>query len=1057
MNALIALAVWCQPHGPVTILTTQHRRPVSSFATQPHQQHPTDTHNSSPSRQHDATTNNNSATSLGQPHVNVTTSPSSSSLDDPQQQQQHATTTTSSTTTQIQTQTLDHKKSRRATHQSSLGGHGTGAGAASCHSPTSRPSSGATSSSGPCECQFSIPSGERSLHSVDPINSELSYVSQPAPVDSSLFAPIRIACIRSLNAETYSGREGAVFFGDGLNGYVLSYMFTVYDAQSRGHRVKYTIMTMMTDRVYLVASMEYLISQFQVIASNLQAMANALYVPQQSPAARSMSYSSSHHRGSIMPENTPTKKGRPLTEVLAKPDIFVQLHAAFASVLSNCGQRLTERHIQGRPMTNDWCAFSADLDMTYPENEDQEATVDSLRELRRVLGLQKFNRLIWNTLVGNQVIIRGEEPRIVVEIVRSLEEILPKDCCSIILNSTTYEQSYTCNILGLDRSVAIPTDMDPNDFILLDLCLTTFTHRSSATTSLTASEHSNGNGKLTNDSPSSYQADWSTTTLHGSPSDLVGGMEKMAMDESTSKDGVTTNGSHVRPSIPGGLLYSGGGFQCQRRIYLLQAGEEPPDALNLSENEKDKSQLQTQLQSQSRQQQETPDFPLYVETVNEILDLKLPKSIEAKRLAVLREECVSKAKQFHNLYKAGCASDEADHELEVDHLVIGAGVVGLAIAEKLASRGGSTLIVDKNSAVGQETSSRNSEVIHAGLYYPEDSFKTKLCIRGNHLLYDLCEKYGIEHQRITKWVVAQTETDMAYLENLSKKAQQLLRPTTRLPGPPTYMINQKEMKSQEQHVQGKAALVSPRTGIVDVHGLMQFLEMRIEEHSGNVVLQCEVIGIERMGGRSLSGFSSARGPFRVQMTTPDGLVSVKAATVINSGGLHSDKVLQMLYDVPMQETPVRAPEPYRLYYCKGHYYGYSGPSLVSRLIYPVPDKNLTSLGTHLTLDLAGRMRFGPDVLYVDSPHDYSIDQEAAGSSEALSTVAKVIQTYLPCIEATSLYPDYTGIRPKLAGPEEPFRDFEIEHHDGFVNLAGIESPGLTSSLAIAEHVEQLLF
>ncbi|KAG0091531.1 hypothetical protein BGZ92_000485 [Podila epicladia] len=627
MNALIALAVWCQPHGPVTILTTQHRRPVSSSSCN---SSTSSTSSYSPNQSQSngngatklststSTSTSTSATSLSPPHG--TTSPSSSSLDDP---------------INSQAQTLDQqKKSRRSPPQHSPGGGG-GGGGGSCSSPiSSRPSS--TSNSGPCECQFSVPSGEKSLHSVDPTNSELSYISQPAPVDSSLFAPIRIACIRSLNAETYSGREGAVFFGDGVNGYVLSYMFTVYDAQSRGHRVKYTIMTMMTDRVYLVASMEYLISQFQVIASNLQSMANALYVPQQSPAARSMSYSSSHHRGSIMPENMPTKKGRPLTEVLAKPDIFVQLHAAFVSVLSNCGQRLTERHVQGRPM-NDWYPFAAeDVEVALIETGDQEGptTVDSLRELRRVLGPQKFNCLIWNSLVGNQVIIRGEEPRIVVEIVRSLEDVLPKECCTIILDSATYEQSYTCNILGLDRSVPIPPDMDPNDFILLDLCLTTFTRRPSATPSTTTDQ--NGDSK---DQAPIYQADWSST-LSGAPNGLASAMEKMALEEESH------NGPHSRPSIPGLLYSAGGGFQCQRRIYLLQAGEEPPDVLV---DEKD----------QTRNRSTSLYYPLYIETINEILDLKLPKSIETKRLAVLREEWISKAKQFHNLYKAGCASDES--------------------------------------------------------------------------------------------------------------------------------------------------------------------------------------------------------------------------------------------------------------------------------------------------------------------------------------------------------------------------------------------------------------
>ncbi|KAF9143621.1 hypothetical protein BGX30_015185 [Mortierella sp. GBA39] len=415
-----------------------------------------------------------------------------------------------------------------------------------------------------------------------------------------------------------------------------------------------------------------------------------------------------------------------------------------------------------------------------------------------------------------------------------------------------------------------------------------------------------------------------------------------------------------------------------------------------------------------------------------------------------------------------------NYEYEVDHLVIGAGVVGLAIAERLAARGGgSTLLVEKNAAAGQETSSRNSEVIHAGLYYPPDSLKTKLCIRGNEMMYDLCERYNVDHKQITKWVVGQSESDLEYLENLSKKADRLLPRTKRMPGPPTYLLSQEEMRAQEPFVKGRAALVSPRTGIVDVHGLMQLLETRTQDHGGDLVLQCEVNGLEKL----------ASGGFKVSMDTPAGPVVVKAATVINSAGLHSDKLYNMMQWPPvapkatsictlagddasvkdasladMDPTNFESPlPPLKLHYCKGHYYGYSGKALVSRLIYPVPDRNLTSLGTHLTLDLAGRMRFGPDVLYVDDPHDYSIDPSTVGSTSSMKTVSQVIQTYLPAIKSSSLYADYAGIRPKLAGPGEPFRDFIIHHHDGFVNLAGIESPGLTSSLAIAEHVETLLY
>ncbi|KAF8982006.1 hypothetical protein BGZ46_001965 [Entomortierella lignicola] len=348
----------------------------------------------------------------------------------------------------------------------------------------------------------------------------------------------------------------------------------------------------------------------------------------------------------------------------------------------------------------------------------------------------------------------------------------------------------------------------------------------------------------------------------------------------------------------------------------------------------------------------------------------------------------------------------------------GGGIVGLAIAERLTAReAGSTLLVEKNYLTGQETSSRNSEVIHAGIYYPPNSLKTKLCIRGNELMYDFCEKYNVEHRQTTKWVVGQNDSDLEYLEALSKKAQDLLLPTKRMPGPPSFIINEKQMKQQEPHVQGKAALVSPRTGIVDAHGLMSTLEARIQDQGGDIILQCKVTNIERLYNQQSEG----GGGFRVDMTTPAGEVTIKAATVINSAGLHADRIYNLLkqpstqyakelestdHNIKNSEYPL---PPFKLYYCKGHYYGYSGQALVSRLIYPVPDKHLTSLGTHLTLDLSGRMRFGPDVLFVEELENYAIDPSTVGSPESLEIVSRVVGSYLPSINPSALYADYAGI------------------------------------------------
>ncbi|KAG0226241.1 hypothetical protein BGW41_004238 [Actinomortierella wolfii] len=405
-------------------------------------------------------------------------------------------------------------------------------------------------------------------------------------------------------------------------------------------------------------------------------------------------------------------------------------------------------------------------------------------------------------------------------------------------------------------------------------------------------------------------------------------------------------------------------------------------------------------------------------------------------------------------------------DFSVDHLVIGAGVVGLAVAERLASRGASTLIVDKNPAVGQETSSRNSEVIHAGIYYPSDSLKTKLCIRGNQMLYDLCARNKIEHSRITKWVVGHSDQDYAYLTRLMEKGRELGVSQLTL-------ISQEQMRKEEPNVAGTIALVSPTTGIIDVHGYMDFLAQSIQGSGGDLALECKVTRIEHIGALSPHSSSSSpsstqdgsledgplSGPFRVTMETPAGSTVVEAATLINCGGLHSDKIYNMVYHGFgfEQDDAMRAKCPYRLHYCKGHYYSYKGPALVSRLIYPVPDPNITSLGTHLTLDLAGRMRFGPDLLYINRLDDYAIDLDTLGSPAHLDMVSRVIQTYLPAVKSDHIYPDYAGIRPKLQAPGDPFRDFVIDKKGAYVHLAGIESPGLTSSLAIAEHVEALLY
>ncbi|CEI86252.1 hypothetical protein RMCBS344292_00695 [Rhizopus microsporus] len=364
-------------------------------------------------------------------------------------------------------------------------------------------------------------------------------------------------------------------------------------------------------------------------------------------------------------------------------------------------------------------------------------------------------------------------------------------------------------------------------------------------------------------------------------------------------------------------------------------------------------------------------------------------------------------------------------DLQVDNIIIGGGVVGLALGEKLTRERPTetTFVVEKNKLIGQETSSRNSEVIHAGIYYPEESLKTRLCIEGNRKMYKLLAQKGIPHKQVGKWVVAQDASQEAYLKQLHAKATRL--------GVPTYFLSLDEAKRQEPHVHiGRAVLVSPSTGILDSHALMSYLEQNVE-----VALATEVKAIRPQ-----------QSGYLLQLVTNQTQSWVLARRVFNAAGLHADKIGQMLQ------------LPYRLYYARGHYYRSTDTQLqVRHLIYPCPEKNLAGLGTHLTLDLAGHLKFGPDVQYIDNPYDYQVPEDEAKKD----AFVKAIRTYLPSINPEKLHPDYSGIRPKLAGPGEPFRDFIIKEEreanlDNFFTLMGIESPGLTSSLAIADYVYELI-
>ncbi|KAJ3280619.1 hypothetical protein HK104_000537 [Borealophlyctis nickersoniae] len=339
------------------------------------------------------------------------------------------------------------------------------------------------------------------------------------------------------------------------------------------------------------------------------------------------------------------------------------------------------------------------------------------------------------------------------------------------------------------------------------------------------------------------------------------------------------------------------------------------------------------------------------------------------------------------------------------------------------------MVLDRHASFANETSSRNSEVIHAGIYYPHDSLKTRLCIRGKRLLYDLCERHNIPHRRMGKWIVAVDSSQEEYLHKMKERADSL--------GVPVEFLSGEKARQTEPNVNAKTVLVSPTTGIIDSHTYMQVLENKITEQGGDLIYRTAVTAI--------SPASSPTSGYIVQ--TPDATIHTR--TLVNSAGLAADRIAAML-------LPPHMLSHLRIKPCKGRYYSLrqrSSKPPVSRLIYPVPEANLQGLGVHCTLDMAGKVKFGPDTVYTDRVDDYSIEEDP----ELLDRFHRAIVKYMPGTRKEDLYPDYAGVRPKLSGPGEPFRDFVIEIPEGFpnfVNLVGIESPGLTASPAIAELVNK---
>jgi L-2-hydroxyglutarate oxidase LhgO len=364
---------------------------------------------------------------------------------------------------------------------------------------------------------------------------------------------------------------------------------------------------------------------------------------------------------------------------------------------------------------------------------------------------------------------------------------------------------------------------------------------------------------------------------------------------------------------------------------------------------------------------------------------------------------------------------------ETDITIIGAGIIGLGIAAHVASGKREVYVLEKNETFGQETSSRNSEVIHAGIYYPEGSLKARMCTEGNAMLYELCEKYGIGYKRLGKIIVAADETELSDLQMLFKRGKRNGAAGLR-------MLSAKELKELEPNVKGVAAILSPSTGILDSYALMKYFIGRAKDGGAEIAYKSRVVGIEKVG----SGY---------KVTMEDGF-SFKTLVLINSAGLQSDRVAKLI-GIDISEAG------YKLHYGKGEYFsvGHGKNKLVKRLIYPVPPRG-ECVGIHVTLDLEGRMRLGPNLRYVDRI-DYTVDdsQKQAFYDSAIRL--------LPSIGYNDLEPEMAGIRARLQQPGEDFRDFVIRHeHDrglpGFINLIGIDSPGLTASPAIASYVGDIV-
>lgn len=367
---------------------------------------------------------------------------------------------------------------------------------------------------------------------------------------------------------------------------------------------------------------------------------------------------------------------------------------------------------------------------------------------------------------------------------------------------------------------------------------------------------------------------------------------------------------------------------------------------------------------------------------------------------------------------------------KVDVLIVGAGVIGLAIASLVARKDRDLFIVEKEANYGQATSSRNSEVIHAGIYYPKNTLKAELCVKANPLIYDICRKNNIPHKKTGKLIVANGENEIKQLEEIFKRGQENSVRDLQI-------INTDEVHRLEPKVKADQAILSPSTGIIDAHGLMDhFYKVTKNKTSVNpLVLGTNVVDIDQ-----------TKDGYIIETKNGNEIYQVETRVLINSSGLYADTIAEMVGIKTMKEG-------YKIHWCKGDYFSLIGTPPAEMLIYPPPPEDEASLGIHTVPDLAGRLRFGPNAYYVDEIN-YKVESDCDSFYQCISR-------YLPSIRKENLQPDMSGIRAKIQGPDEPVKDFIIKNEEelgfpGFINLIGIESPGLTCSPTIAQIVEDLV-